>query len=551
MAIAPYAVRPHPVALPEPSVIREAQDLGSGEARRECSPDEILVTTILERSAADVGWLAWGDGKDAVVIPAVVRSFLDPSAIGEFPDPPRETVLIDRGMGDGPWALWCRARGILSCAISPIYARGRVVGLTGLASCRVGALADFDVQGLQLVSSLAVHARTFEARLTGVRRMFDEVSLTLENALALDKALRLPPTYREIARSVGETLAATYCQIAIHDAKGALTIRGLGGHRPSRRAGIVALPLAQLKHCAQALRDRRGVVLKFSQYDPALEPERLALFSPTTKVGVILPFVAGPRTQGLLIIGEERRSRCQPMSPERVAILELVASRIAHILRMSRRLQYERMAERRRERRLTRERQHLAREVHDQIGQSLSGLLVQIRYAMTQGHAGPDELKVIEDAARKTIEGARSLAYGLRNLERGVGQLENARSYAETMLRAAHCTLSWTEERSDARVAGKVLREVARVLKESVNNIVRHAHATSVRIRVEYPDGRIRVTVQDNGVGFSVRKASPTKEGRGLGLVGSSERLERIGGVYDIRSVPKRGTLVVMEAPRR
>jgi two-component system sensor histidine kinase UhpB len=209
------------------------------------------------------------------------------------------------------------------------------------------------------------------------------------------------------------------------------------------------------------------------------------------------------------------------------------------------------MAERRRERRLTRERQHLAREVHDQIGQSLSGLLVQIRYAMTQGQAGPDELKVIEDAARKTIEGARSLAYGLRNLERGVGQLENARSYAETMLRAAHCTLSWTEERSDARVAGKVLRQVARVLKESVNNVVRHAHAKSVRIRVEYPDGRIRVTVQDNGVGFSVRKASPTKEGRGLGLVGSSERLERIGGVYEIRSVPKRGTIVVIDAPRR
>lgn len=536
-------------AYPSPAV--EVQVADGSPAKGECSPDEVLVTAILERSAADVGWLAWGDGKDAVVVPSVARSFLNPSAIGEFPDPPRESLVIDRARGDGQWALWCRARGILSCAISPVFARGRIVGVIGLASCRAGALADYDVDRLQLVSSLAVHARTYEARLAGVRRMFDEVSHTLENALALDRALRLPPTYREIARSVGETLAATYCQIAIHDAKDALTIRGLGGHRPPRKAGIVAWPLAQLPHCTQALRERRGVVLKLSQYDPAFEPERLALFSPTTKVGVILPFFAGPRTQGLLIIGEERRSRCQPMSPERVAILELVASRIAHILRMSRRLEYERMAERRRERRLTRERQHLAREVHDQIGQSLSGLLVQIRYAMTKGQAGPDELKVIEDAARRTVEGARSLAYGLRNLERGVGQLENARSYAETMLRAVHCTLSWSEERSDARVAGKVLREVARVLKESVNNIVRHAHAKSVRIRVEYPDGRIRVTVQDNGVGFLVRKASPTKGGRGLGLVGSSERLERIGGVYDIRSVPKRGTLVVMEAPRR
>jgi two-component system sensor histidine kinase DegS len=170
---------------------------------------------------------------------------------------------------------------------------------------------------------------------------------------------------------------------------------------------------------------------------------------------------------------------------------------------------------------------------------------------MAQGQAGPEELKVIEEAARRTVDGARALAYGVRNLTRGVSQLENARSYAETMLRAAHCTLSWSEERCEARVAGKVLREVAGAVKEAVNNIVRHAQAKSVRIRVEYPDGRIRVTVQDTGVGFSLQDVRPTKEGRGLGLVGSSERLERIGGVYDVRSVPKRGTLIVMEAPRR
>jgi len=538
MAIAPYL----PEAATDEAVLRDP------DVKRDCSPDEILVTTILERSAADVGWLAWGDGKDAVVIPGAARSFLNPSAIGEFPDPPREPVVIDRGKGDGRWALWCRARGILSCAISPIYARGKVVGVIGLASCRAGALADFDVERLQLVSSLAVHARTYEARLAGVRRMFDEVSHTLENALALDRALRLPPTYREIARSVGGSLDATYCEIAIHDAKDALTIRGLGGHRPPRKPGIVAWPLAELPHCAQALRERHGVVLKLSQYDPAFEPERLALFSSTTKVGVILPFFAGPRTQGLLIIGEERRSRCQPMSPERVAILELVASRIAHILRMSRRLEYERMAERRRERRLTRERQHVAREVHDQIGQSLSGLLVQIRYAMTRGQAGSDELKVMEDAARKTVEGARSLAYGLRNLERGVSQLEHARSYAETMLRAVHCTLSWSEERSDARVASSVLREVARVVKESVNNIVRHANANEVRIRIQYPEGKIRVTVHDNGIGFSPREVRLTRGGRGLGLLGNRERLERLGGTFGVRSSKGDGTLVVAEA---
>src|ERR1700736_4999787 len=225
-----------------PEVTTGEAALRGADAKRECSPDEILVTTILERSAADIGWLVWGDGKAAVVVPGAARSFLNPAAIGEFPDPPREALVIDRGKGDGRWALWCRARGILSCAISPIYARGQVVGVIGLASCRAGALADFDVEGLQLVSTLAVHARTYEARLAGVRRMFDEVSQTLENALALDRALRQPPTYREIARSVGDSLDASYCAIAIHDAKKGLTIRAAGGRRPPRGAATLTWP---------------------------------------------------------------------------------------------------------------------------------------------------------------------------------------------------------------------------------------------------------------------------------------------------------------------
>src|SRR6266853_3836626 len=133
------------LGTPAVAVDRERPDsrvTDNGAVRRADSADEILVTAILERSKADVGWLAWDDGQDAVVVPAVVRSFLNPSTIGEFPDAPRESVVIDRGKGDGPWALWCRARGIHSCAISPIFARGKVVGVIGLASCRAGELAD-------------------------------------------------------------------------------------------------------------------------------------------------------------------------------------------------------------------------------------------------------------------------------------------------------------------------------------------------------------------------------------------------------------------------
>lgn len=523
--------------------------LGQKDAEA-CSPYEILVSSVVEGSKADLGWLAWQDSSGAIVVPGDRRSPLHPDDISEFPEPPGSPLAAGRMPDSEPWSRWYRARGMQSCLVVPVLARGRIVGSMGLASAAVGVLDDDDLHRLELVASLAVNARRYEARLTGLRGLFDEVSRTLENALALDRALRLPPTYRDIARSVGESLDATYCRIAIRDSGAGVTMRAAGGHRPPMRPVGVTWPLASLPRCARALRDRRAVVVSFSNYDPTGEPERVALFSPTTRTGVILPFFVGPRTQGVLIIGEERRARCQPLSPERVAILELVASRIAHIMRMSRRLEYERLAERRRQRRLTIERQHLAREVHDKVGQALSGLLVHVRYALSSGHTGTDELKVMEQAATEAVNGARSLAYGLRNLERGIGPLEGARSFAETLLRAARCTLIWTEQRAEVTVPTRVLREVGRVIKESVSNVVRHAQANTVRIRVEYPDGRIRIVIHDNGVGFVTDDVRPTQDGRGLGLVGCSERLAKVGGHFKVTSTPGKGSTVVIDAPR-
>jgi len=516
------------------------------------SPYEDLVSSLLEASGADLGWLAWRDSGGGVVVRRLGIGLLPPATVAEFPDPPPDPLRIVDGDGwAGSWPLWCGDRGIVSGLVVPIRQDNQILGTIGLGSCSAGALDDFGIQRLRLAAALAIQTRSDESRLSSLRRLYDEVSRTLENALAVDRVLGFPPTYREIARLVGDALDATYCQIAIRDARQVLTIRATGGHRPPRRMGVTSWPLTKLPGCAQALRERRAIVLSFSRHDLPDAPERRALFGPTTRVGLILPFFAGPRTQGVLIVGEERRTRCQPASPERVAILELVASRIAHILRISRRLEYERLGERRRQRQLAVERQRLAREVHDGVGQALTALLVQVRCAMNEGNAGREDLQILERAASQALNGARALAYGIRHLERGGSALEEARSFAETMLRSVHCRLSWVEERTDLPVANRTLREIADVVKESVTNIVRHAGASSVRIRVEYPDGRIRVTIHDDGVGFALAEARPSSDGRGLGLVGCFERLARVGGTFDVRSDRHGGgTLVLMEASR-
>src|SRR5207247_9570204 len=82
MAIAPSLTRPPTESAPRSPSKSMEREVPEGDATRACSPDEVLVTAILERSVADVGWLAWGDGSKAVVVPGVARSFLSPVAIG-------------------------------------------------------------------------------------------------------------------------------------------------------------------------------------------------------------------------------------------------------------------------------------------------------------------------------------------------------------------------------------------------------------------------------------------------------------------------------------
>src|SRR5438128_6694922 len=97
-------------------------------AEQAFAPAGVLVSAMVEASAADLGWLAWLDRSDPVVVRREALSPIEPSLIAEFPDPPEEPIIIDAGAPLGPWALWCRARGIQSCVVVPVVARARVLG---------------------------------------------------------------------------------------------------------------------------------------------------------------------------------------------------------------------------------------------------------------------------------------------------------------------------------------------------------------------------------------------------------------------------------------
>lgn len=513
---------------------------------------ETLCAALLRRAMdgglADVAWLVWAD-QEAVVIPRRPESSGLTSLVSDFPRPPEDPLVVTEG--SGPWAEWCRLRRIPSCVVAPIVESGHAVGTVGAIGPEAAALGEEDLGKLKLAAWLATEARQFDGRASDVTLRFKEVSHILDAALPLLGSTR--ERYRNLARALDKSLDGSYWRIASRDAKGWLTIHASAGYRPppQPKSGP-SWPLAQLPRSAEALRTNRPVILEFERMELLQDPERDLLFTPTTRTGIILPFSDGARGRGVLLVGEERGRRARLLSAERVAFLEFLASRIGQALDADRSVQYEILAERRRQMLLTTlaERDHLAREVHDEVGQALTALLMWLRTAKSSGYAGPAELEVIENAAQEALNRARAVAYGLRNKPSDIDDLEEARRYAESVLRGAGCELAWHDQRLDTSLDTETARQIGRVIRESVTNVARYAKATGVQICLESPNGDIRVTVKDDGVGFSLDGITVDADGMGLGLLGSQERLAQIGGCFLIESSSGSGTLVTLEAPR-
>jgi two-component system, NarL family, sensor histidine kinase DegS len=88
-----------------------------------------------------------------------------------------------------------------------------------------------------------------------------------------------------------------------------------------------------------------------------------------------------------------------------------------------------------------------------------------------------------------------------------------------------------------------------RVAQEALTNVVRHAHATHVRIVISKTTAAIRMEVSDNGRSFSVEKTLQRENNKRLGLVGMRERIEMVGGTLRIESARGTGTTVRAELP--
>ena len=198
------------------------------------------------------------------------------------------------------------------------------------------------------------------------------------------------------------------------------------------------------------------------------------------------------------------------------------------------------------------ERTRVAREIHDQLGQALTILKMDLSWLKAQTHSGdgaPKKIKSMIAHVDQTIETVRKIVTELRpSILDEIG-----------LPAAIEWQLSQFQERTGIRgifesshgsdtfeLSCDVGAALFRVVQEALTNIVRHAGATEVRIGMKSLGNVLTISITDNGRGITRQQIN---DPRSFGIVGMKERVHRIGGQFNIYSSPGRGTRIEISTP--
>ena len=202
------------------------------------------------------------------------------------------------------------------------------------------------------------------------------------------------------------------------------------------------------------------------------------------------------------------------------------------------------------------ERRRIARELHDEIGQGLTALVLQLSAA--EGSLRPEageiraQLETIRAQGSEMIENVRRLMLDLRPaVLDDLGLVPAIRWCAESHLVPAgidmHIAVSGLDEHD--RLPRRLELVAFRLVQEAITNVVRHAGARHVVISLARVAPALEIVVEDDGHGFDVEPVSTPNDGRGWGLAGMRERVALLGGTLSVESRLHRGTRVSARIP--
>lgn len=199
------------------------------------------------------------------------------------------------------------------------------------------------------------------------------------------------------------------------------------------------------------------------------------------------------------------------------------------------------------------ERRHLARELHDELGQSLTLLKINLG-TVTSGQLDPALAATLQDGialADQMLQQVRDLSLDLRpSVLDDLGLKEALNWYVERFATRSGVSVKLALSLSGERFSPRLETAVFRVVQEALTNSVRHAGAQQIEVDVHRSGNKLHLSIHDNGCGFDVEDARRRAvQGQSVGIMGMEERVLLAGGDFEIQSLPGNGTRISATFP--
>ena len=199
------------------------------------------------------------------------------------------------------------------------------------------------------------------------------------------------------------------------------------------------------------------------------------------------------------------------------------------------------------------ERIHIAREIHDELGQQLTVMKMDLSWLNKK--VFPDDefvkqkLKSLTEMLDGTVKSVRRISSELRpSLLDDMGLIAAMEWQLNEFEQRSGIKTSLSAPGVEKQLPDSVKTGLFRIFQESLTNVARHAHAENVRVSLKHSDGKIVLSIEDDGKGFDKKKIAGK---RTLGILGMKERTLMMGGEYEINSSPGKGTTVLVAIPEQ
>jgi two-component system sensor histidine kinase DegS len=199
------------------------------------------------------------------------------------------------------------------------------------------------------------------------------------------------------------------------------------------------------------------------------------------------------------------------------------------------------------------ERQRLSRQMHDGPAQALSNFILQTEIAMrlmdVDNAQAREELNNLKSSAMSTFQKVRNFIFELRPMMLDdLGLSPTIKRYADTFKEQSGMDVTVIVSGQERRLESYIEVMIFRAIQELLGNAARHSQATNIKLSIEMGESSVKVAVEDNGKGFSTEAL---KLGNSLGLNLIRDRVEMLGGTFDLNSTIGKGSRITLTLPAK